>query len=73
MKAHVWETEEVDGGHLGVEDFWICRQCGASGGPVGFGGSPAFPPFYADGSGLNLTDDCDESREMVARHLGGTS
>ena len=25
MKPHVWEVEEVDVGHLGVGEFWICR------------------------------------------------
>jgi hypothetical protein len=34
MKPHAWEVEEVDGGPVGVDDFWICHQCGASGGPV---------------------------------------
>lgn len=34
MKPHKWETELIDGGHVGSDDFWICHQCGASGGPV---------------------------------------
>lgn len=31
---HTWEVENIDGGPVGDADFWICRRCGASGGPV---------------------------------------
>lgn len=72
MKEHEWITEEVNGGHVGVDDFWVCKNCGASGGPVAFwrkSPGPSMHPFYADGSGLNLTNDCDESKEIIAKHL----
>lgn len=64
MKPHTWETEEIDGGHVGVEDFWICRACGASGGSVNL----RMPPFYADGSGLKVSDDCDEAKVQIEKH-----
>lgn len=31
---HKWEEEEVDGGPIGTDIFWICKQCGAGGGPT---------------------------------------
>lgn len=68
MTEHVWETEDVDGGHLGVEDFYICRRCGASGGPVVFGPPPTLSPFYADGSQLEVSDDCDEAVKQITAH-----
>lgn len=75
MKAHKWEIEEVDGGPVGTEDFWICRQCGASGGPVCYTDGtkheppPSFEPFLADGSGLKLTHDCEESLKMIQDYI----
>ncbi len=29
---HAWVVEEIDGGHLGVDDCWYCTTCGCSGG-----------------------------------------
>jgi hypothetical protein len=71
MSEHKWVTEEVEvpsnlGG--GTEEFWICNQCGASAGPKFPDGEKRWAPFYADGSGLKLTDDCDESRALIAKH-----
>lgn len=68
MTEHVWEIEEVNGGHLGAEDFYICRRCGASGGPVVFGAPPTFVPFYADGSQLEVSDDCEEALKQIIAH-----
>ena len=31
---HTWTIEEIDGGPVGCDDFWICVPCGASGAPV---------------------------------------
>lgn len=69
MKEHVWVTEEVNCGHIGVEDFWVCHGCEASGGPVfDRNRAPSFSPFFADGSALKLSDDCDEAAEEVRAH-----
>lgn len=65
MKNHTWEEEYVDGGHVDG-DFWICRRCGASGGPV-FSGlkPPTFAPFLADGSGLKVGYDCNKAKVLI--------
>jgi hypothetical protein len=34
MTAHTWVTEEIDGGALGSDDFYLCTTCGCSGGSV---------------------------------------
>ena len=68
MKEHTWITEEVDGGSVGCGDFWICSECQASGGPV-FSERKPWAPFYADGSGLKLHDDCEISEMMIKHHL----
>jgi len=75
MEKHNWEIEVLDGGPIGDGEFWICKQCGASGGPRGwfavFGGAvtkeekiPSWQPFLAS-TGLKLTDNCDESKKMI--------
>ena len=76
MSEHAWETEEVDGGPVGVCDFWRCRRCDAAGGPCwpAKDGSGYVPKkrgwvFYADGSGLKLTDDCEESDRLIREHF----
>ena len=69
VKPHKWETEEIDGGPVGVDDFWICHACGASGGPVmyrkdGLDVVPTMDPFLA-GPALDLSDDCDEAKQQI--------
>lgn len=92
-KRHLWEIEEVDSGHLGVNDFWRCRRCDAAGGSPYYHREPDGsyrmvargkelhlgefrwdrpPPFYADGSGLQLTDDCVESDRLILEHFKKT-
>lgn len=69
-KPHKWETEEIDGGPVGCDDFWICHVCGASGGPVmydkdGPRPGPTMGPFLA-GANLDLSkDDCDEAKQQI--------
>ena len=67
MKKHTWITEEVDGGYLGIGDFWICSECGASGGPV-YSGHVIKRIFLADGAGLTLAEDCEESKVIIDKH-----
>lgn len=72
MTEHKWEIEliecQIDNG-----EFWICRECGASGGPVGDGSEKPYPgawppsrltPFLA-GAGAKLSLDCDEAKQQV--------
>ena len=73
---HAWEAEEVDGGHLGTDEFWVCRGCGASGGVVydGFRGRKTTPRPFLAGFGRSegaLPDDCAEAREVIARLRAG--
>lgn len=74
MTYHKWEIEEVDGGHMGVADFWKCDECGASGGLVNpIMGKPPALCFYADGMGLQLLpNDCEKSKQMIEEHLKKT-
>lgn len=71
---HDWQTETVDSGHLGSNDFWHCPRCGAAGGPVFYEKHGPREKgtgwiFYADGSGLQLTDDCVESASLINQHF----
>jgi hypothetical protein len=69
VKTHAWEIEEWDGGTIGVGHFWVCKACGASGGPVVPGRvAPTLEPFIGDGSGIKLSLDCDEARLEVLAH-----
>lgn len=65
MTAHTWAIVEVDGGPMGIGEFWHCAACGAGGGSVW----PTWPApnrqFLANGSGLELPDDCDQAKAMV--------
>lgn len=67
MKRHNWIKEYIDAGHIDGE-FWICADCDASGGPTLYD-PPKWKPFYANGSGLQLSDDCIVSKEMIIKHL----
>jgi hypothetical protein len=65
MKPHTWELETIDGGPpVGMCDFRICHACGASGGAIGL----LMPPFYADGSGFKVSEDCDEAKVQIEAH-----
>ncbi len=63
---HIWTVEEVDGGAIGVDTFWICIRCGASGGGIfscftgGLNPPSPFLAGYGGGQGA-LPDDCDEA------------
>lgn len=72
-KHHNWTIEEVDGGNLGIGEFWICYDCGASGGPV-LGPTPKWKPFLAGTTpSLKLGDDCDVARALIAAYEAGKS
>ena len=68
---HAWETEEIDGGPVGVGVFWRCSTCGAAGGPKDWW--PDEPerrwrPFLA-GEGVELDDDCVASQAIIWGHV----
>lgn len=67
---HKWIIEEIDGGHLGVCDFWACENCEAGGGPVNkFGNGEYKLPLlwkpFLPGTGLDLSQDCDEAKQQI--------
>lgn len=68
-KEHTWIIEEVDGGHVGVGDFWLCSDCGASGGPALLSSkdTPQGWIFLA-GTGLNLPKDCGKAKRMIEEY-----
>lgn len=68
MKAHTWEVEEVDGGPVGTGEFWICRSCGLSGGPIlgPHDTKPRWKPFLAgEGLSVRFSEDCDIAKREV--------
>lgn len=67
MTRHHWELEEVDSGHLGVNSFWTCKACGASGGGEQF--DMRETPFLA-GVRITLSTDCDEAKKQIAEYNG---
>lgn len=68
IRQHVWEARECDMGLLGVEDIFFCTGCEACGGPAYQRATPTFRPFFPDGSGLDLSEDCDEAHAQIAIH-----
>jgi hypothetical protein len=67
-RGHLWTTEEVDGGPVGKDDFYICQSCGASGGPViGNEPPPTMAPFLA-GPALQVSVDCNRAKEQIAAY-----
>jgi hypothetical protein len=74
MKKHTWIVEFRDGGAAGGGEFWICSTCGASGGPCaltsnGYKEKIGSWIFYADGTGLQLSEDCEISEIKISNHL----
>src|SRR5690349_12116129 len=79
---HKWEIETVDAtaGGLDIGRFWICWECGTSGGPVGFTKAkedittgPHKPWMFLAGTPLwELSQDCEEAKktidDYVAKH-----
>lgn len=65
VKAHAWQVEEIDGGPVGFGDFWICHECGASGGPYWSDDKLPTRAFLA-GPALPLSAlDCDAAKLVV--------
>jgi hypothetical protein len=67
MKKHNWTIKTIDGGSVGIADFWKCSDCGAGGGIIPTTREPKDTErvFFPNGSGLSLTHDCDESKEII--------
>jgi len=70
MKAHVWDTEYVDGGAVGDGYFYRCQGCGASGGPVWDESKPKPTNWtFLAGTGLQLDPhDCEAARAQIKNY-----
>jgi hypothetical protein len=66
MTPHTWVTEKIDGGPVGVAEFYQCSVCGACGGIAFRKGSPK--PFLA-GPALPVSEDCEIAYEEISKHL----
>jgi len=64
MKPHTWTLEEGDAGHIGTYTYRTCHACGACGGDD----IMPMPPFVADGSGFQVSEDCDEAKLQIEKH-----
>jgi len=76
MLPHDWISEEIDGGSLGSEDFWICRRCKASGGMSyrcsdNGGFEPSVPRPFVNGrigGSWELPHDCEEAAILIKKY-----
>ena len=67
MKEHNWEVETIECS-LDTVDFWICRNCGCSGGPTGGQENKISDWIFVAGvpiQGGVLPKDCDEARKLI--------
>ncbi len=67
---HDWESYDSDDGMLGVNCYWRCRRCGASGGvywPGHDGPGSHGATIPGDGRGpIPVSDDCEEAARQMA-------
>ena len=64
MRAHTWVTKTDYAPAIGEYDYTVCSVCGASA-PSVFQATP----FFADASGLKVSDDCDEAKAQIEKHV----
>lgn len=71
---HKWEIEIIDGGAIGLGEFFICHKCGASGGPnisMRTGepiDSPTMRPFInLFGRNLRVSINCDRAHRRIKK------
>lgn len=69
MLPHDWIIEEADGGYMGEYATWQCRTCGACDNKLDPFTQPPTRAFYPNGSGLELTMDCEESQGIIAKAI----
>lgn len=69
MLPHDWIIEEIDGGNVGTAEVWKCRMCGACDNKMDPFKQPPTRAFYPNGSGLELTMDCEESQGIIAKAI----
>lgn len=69
MIEHDWKIEEVT--TPGPKYYWVCRNCGSSGGPSFLPREqleikkPKWEPFLAGTPLINLPQDCEEARKQI--------
>lgn len=65
ITKHNWVIEEV--ANKGPKFYWVCRNCGSSGGPV-WGKEdlePSWEPFLAGTPLVNISNDCAKARNQI--------
>lgn len=78
MKEHTWIVQEIDGGPIGIGEFWLCSTCGASAGHLGFHETPEtgrlpgrkgrLSRVFLAGPSLTLSEDCEESSRLITEY-----
>lgn len=74
MKDHIWEKEKVTIKSLPPAfspgwEFWKCKECKASGGPVQKGDTkPKWEPFLAGTTLIDLSADCDKAKKAIGEY-----
>ncbi len=81
MSQHPWTKVEVDGGPLGVGQFWHCPVCGVGGGPAWDaamekrleekGVKKRWQPFIV-GHGRRVSEDCEEAQKEIRAYAEET-
>ena len=66
-KPHQWQKILVDGGPVGADEFYICFECGTSGGPVDWSskGPGSYGRFLAGAPLSDLSEDCAEAKQQI--------
>ena len=65
MMPHDWKVKEYDGGHVGWFSVYECAVCGATAGGMPELKQAPRGAFFANGSGLQLSDDCAVSKQLI--------
>ena len=67
MKAHDWETQTFDGGHVGDYDITSCKNCGAMVADFFFAIKKNKNPkrIIIPGTRVTLPQDCDEPLKIM--------
>lgn len=70
LKEHDWKIEGPTG-KAGPQYYWICRTCGASGGPSFLPWEqltvkkPRWAPFLSGTPLQPVSEDCDEAKKQI--------
>lgn len=75
MSDHMWKVTKTSTFTSSI-DCWICRVCGASGGPVwsvsgpDWGKASGIVKPFISGTPILLTENCEESMVLMIEAIG---